>query len=741
ADSSNLDKDKSALTADPLTIVANNTATSALKLTLKDANGNLVSGQTVLFSTELANTTFSTVKDNQDGTYTATLKGTKAGDALLKVTVNGTVLEVAPVTVKLTADSSNLDKDKSSLTATPLTIVANNTTTSEVKLTLKDANDNPVSGQTLLFSTTLANTTFGTVTDNHDGTYTATLKGKTAGDAEIKVTVGGNALEVAPVTVKLTADSSNLDKDKSMLTATPLTIVANNTVTSVLTLTLKDVNDNPVAGQSVLFSTGLADTTFSRVTDNQDGTYTATLKGTKAGNALLKVTVNGTEMAVAPVTVTLTGDKDNLDKDKSTLAADPLTIVADGNTTSALTLTLKDVNGNAVSGQTVLFSTDLTNTTFSAVTDNHDGTYTGTLKGTTAGVAVISVTVNGTVLAVAPVTVQFEWDIDENTSTLLLEKNRILNSNGYDTYGTTSLELLLIDSQGNSLDIPVSDINLSVNKIGLKVSTLTRISEGKYQADITSESVDNYEITVAVANSKYESKALLGVYTYNFYIPSNELNIRIIPNQVRDYHVYADASDNQETEINISPVSWSSSEPSVAEIATTGRLMGKASGTTNIKAAAGSFRGISFSEQETTLVVRAEKLSPVIGAITGSANRDVISPPEYKLYYRSGDIIDGIGSTQAGGGGEGYILNLDKVTKVEGRVCSNGHYYAGVVVQMKFVKQEGTQVIGPEDGNPRMCPNTPLPDWEVPEGSTIVGINTWGNYKGLTAYQWIYYEK
>ncbi|MEM8119375.1 invasin domain 3-containing protein, partial [Morganella morganii] len=106
--------------------------------------GNLVSGQTVLFSTGLADTTFSAVKDNQDGTYTATLKGTKAGDALLKVTVNGAVLDVAPVTVTLTADSGNLDKNKSSLTAAPLSIVANNTTTSEVKLTLKDANGNLV---------------------------------------------------------------------------------------------------------------------------------------------------------------------------------------------------------------------------------------------------------------------------------------------------------------------------------------------------------------------------------------------------------------------------------------------------------------------------------------------------------------------------------------------------------------------------------------------------------------------
>ncbi|WP_214051623.1 Ig-like domain-containing protein, partial [Morganella morganii] len=148
--------------------------------------------------------TFSGVTDNQDGTYTATLKGKTAGDAVLKVTVNGAVLTVAPVTVKLTADSGNLDKDQSVLEASPLTIVANDTTTSALKLTLKDANGNLVSGQTVLFSTTLGGTTFSGVTDNQDGTYTATLKGKTAGDAALKVTVNGTELPVSQVTVTLT---------------------------------------------------------------------------------------------------------------------------------------------------------------------------------------------------------------------------------------------------------------------------------------------------------------------------------------------------------------------------------------------------------------------------------------------------------------------------------------------------------------------------------------------------------
>ncbi|HGY3147548.1 TPA: invasin domain 3-containing protein [Morganella morganii] len=500
-DSSNLDEGKSSLTAVPLTIVANNITESALTLTLKDVNGNLVPGQTVLFSTGLADTTFSGVTDNQDGTYTATLKGTKAGNALLKVTINGAVLEVAPVTVKLIGDQDNLDKGKSALTADPLTIVANNTTTSLVKLTLKDVNDNPVTGQTVLFSTGLANTTFGTVTDNQDGTYTANLQGKTAGAAVIKVTVGGTELEVAPVTVTLTADSSNLDKEKSSLTAVPLTIVADDATESVLTLTLKDGNDNLVAGQTVLFSTGLADTTFSAVKDNQDGTYTATLKGTKAGDALLKVTVNGAVLEVAPVTVKLTADSSNLDKNKSVLTADPLTIVANNTTMSALKLTLKDANGNLVSGQTALFSTDLADTTFDTVVANPDGTYTTTLKGTKAGDALLKVTVNGTVLEVAPVTVKLTADssnLDKNKSSLTAAPLTIVANNT----ATSEVTLTLKDAYDNP--VAGQTVLFSTTLANTTFGTVTDNHDGTYTATLKGTKAGDAEIKVTVGGNVLE---------------------------------------------------------------------------------------------------------------------------------------------------------------------------------------------------------------------------------------------
>ncbi|HCM63234.1 MAG TPA: hypothetical protein DIT05_11920 [Morganella sp. (in: Bacteria)] len=500
-DSSKLDKDKSALTATPVTIVADNATTSVLKLTLKDVNDNPVSGQTVLFSTALAGTTFSTVTDNQDGTYTATLKGTKAGDALITVKVGDNVLAVAAVTVKLTADSSKLDKDKSALTGTPLTIVANNTTTSELKLTLKDINDNPVSGQTVLFGTTLVNTTFSAVTDNQDGTYTATLKGKTAGDALISVTVAGNVLAVAPVTIKLTADSSKLDKDKSALTGTPLTIVANNTATSELKLTLKDVNDNPVSGQTVLFGTALANTTFSAVTDNQDGTYTATLKGTKAGDAVISVKVGGNVLAVASVTVILTADSGNLSKDKSELTVVPDTIVADGNTASTLTLSLKDANGNPVAGQTVLFNTTLEDTVFSSVTDNQDGTYTATLKGTKAGSAPITVTVEGTALAVAQKTVNLIGDAaTARISSVKLKgevTRKVANSTNKFEFITTVIDV-------NNNPVPDMVVTWIVNKpdtTKLMPTAPKTGSDGTVQAvlTLTSSLTPTYDIIVSAA--------------------------------------------------------------------------------------------------------------------------------------------------------------------------------------------------------------------------------------------------
>jgi len=91
----------------------------------------------------------------------------------------------------------------STITASPTSIAADGTTTSTITVQLKDANGNNLttSGGTVALTKTLG--TLGAVTDNNNGTYTATLTSSTtAGTATISGTLGGAAItDTATVTM------------------------------------------------------------------------------------------------------------------------------------------------------------------------------------------------------------------------------------------------------------------------------------------------------------------------------------------------------------------------------------------------------------------------------------------------------------------------------------------------------------------------------------------------------------
>src|SRR5207247_7914183 len=70
-----------------------------------------------------------------------------------------------------------------SVSLSPDTITADGSSTSTATATVTDAFSNPVSGDTVTFSTS-GDVTFGATTDNGDGTYSATITSSTpAGDA------------------------------------------------------------------------------------------------------------------------------------------------------------------------------------------------------------------------------------------------------------------------------------------------------------------------------------------------------------------------------------------------------------------------------------------------------------------------------------------------------------------------------------------------------------------------------
>jgi adhesin/invasin len=370
-------------------MVANGATTSTVTVQLKDANSNnLISGgDTVVLATDLGS--LGSVTDNSNGSYTVTLtSGTTAGTA----TITGTVNAVAITdTATVTLIPGAADATTSLITAVPTSMVADGVTTSTVTVQLKDANSNNLisGGDTVSLATDLG--TMGSITDNNDGSYTATFtSATTTGTATITGTVNAAAITNS-ATVTLTPGPA--DATTSLVAAAPISIVADGVTTSTITVQLKDAfsNNLTIGGDTVALATDLG--SLGSVTDNSNGTYTATLaSGTTAGTATVTGTVNAVAMTDT-ATVTLTPGA--ADATTSLITATPTSIVADGLTISTITVQLTDANSNNLisGGDTVALATDLGS--LGSVTDNSDGTYTATLtSATTTGTATITGTVN-----------------------------------------------------------------------------------------------------------------------------------------------------------------------------------------------------------------------------------------------------------------------------------------------------------------------------------------------------------
>ncbi|WP_439882548.1 invasin domain 3-containing protein [Pontibacter sp. MBLB2868] len=220
-------------------------------------------------------------------------------------------------------------------------------------------------------------------------TVTATYKGSEVTDKAI--------VEFVEVVVPAPAMSM------STVVANPTTVIADGLSTSVITVQLKDANGNPTSSNEPLkIVSGLG--TLSAVTNNGNGHYAATLTSSVTGQTVITASLGTENFSSRPVVTFIPGRASAL---TATIVASETVIPADGASTSLLTITLYDANGNRINsgGETVTLASSLG--TLQAVTDNQNGTYTATLTASTiSGTATVSGWINS-VAMVHTATVHF----------------------------------------------------------------------------------------------------------------------------------------------------------------------------------------------------------------------------------------------------------------------------------------------------------------------------------------------
>ncbi|WP_298515759.1 Ig-like domain-containing protein [uncultured Kordia sp.] len=141
------------------------------------------------------------------------------------------------------------------------------------------------------------------------------------------------------------------------------------------------------------------------------------------------------------------------DLENSMIMANPTAIPADGNSTSTITVQLKDADGNNITTGGAIVDITTTAGTITAPVDNNDGTYTSILQSTSVEeIALTSFTLNGAQSSqIAPVEFYISSDcyftssfrsngaFDGNSSVCKLGSNRILTVGGNGNGGVVTL--------------------------------------------------------------------------------------------------------------------------------------------------------------------------------------------------------------------------------------------------------------------------------------------------------------
>ncbi len=285
----------SIITASPTAITADGASTSTITVQLFDANGNPLTsgGDAVALSTNAGS--LGGVNDNGNGTYTAVLTASTTPQT---ATITGTV-NATPINDTATVAFVIGSADRLEIVQQPSTAPAGGQFVPRVSVRVVDANGNTVPSFTGPISVAIGNnpsggSLIGTTTVNAIG-GTATFTNLAINQAGSGYTLVFSATGFTPVTsIPFSITAGGASGATSTITANPTSIPADGTSTSTITVQLKDAGGSNLTTGGDLVTLSTTAGTLSSVTDNNNGTYTATLTSSAApGTATITGTVNG----------------------------------------------------------------------------------------------------------------------------------------------------------------------------------------------------------------------------------------------------------------------------------------------------------------------------------------------------------------------------------------------------------------------------------------------------------------
>ncbi|ABP41666.1 inverse autotransporter adhesin Ilp [Yersinia pestis] len=590
---------------------ADGTDTNVVRAWVVDANGNSVPGVSVTFDAgNGAVLAQNPVVTDRNGYAENTLTNLAIGTTTVKAT---TVTDPVGQTVNTHFVAGAVDTI--TLTVPVNGAVANGVNTNSVQAVVSDSGGNPVTGATVVFSSTNATAQVTTVigTTGVDGIATATLTNTVAGTSNVVATID---------TVNANIDTAFVAGAVATITLTaPVNgAVADGADTNQVDALVEDANGNPITGAAVVFSSANGATILS-------STMNTGVNG--VASTLLTHTVAGTSNVVATV------DTVNANIDTTFVAGAVATItlttpvngaVADGANSNSVQAVVSDSDGNPVTGAAVVFSSANATAQITTVigTTGADGIATATLTNTVAGTSNVVATIDtvnanidtafvagavATITLTAPVNGAVADGADTNQVDALVE-----DANGNPITGAA-----VVFSSANGATILSSTMNTGVN--GVASTLLTHTVAGTSNVVATVDTVTNNIDTVFVAGA---------VATITLTTPVNGA----VADGTDSNHVQAVVSDSDGNPVTGAAVVFSSAN-ATAQITTvigttgadgiaTATLTNTVAGTSNVVATVDTVNANIDTAFVAGAVATITLTTPVNGAVADGANSNSV---------------------------------------------------------------------------------------------------------------------
>ncbi len=467
-------------------VVANGAAKAALKVTVKDKNGNPLAGQKVSLNADKTLTlSAATVITGSDGTTTFTATSTTATTSNIRATLgesvrNASVTFIGDVTTaQITA-----------LMVTTDNVVADGAAKVALRITVQDKSGNLLAGQKISLSADKALTlSAATITTAKDGNATFTATSTTAATFPVRAALGDS---VRNANVSFIGDVTTAQV--SALKVTTDNVVANGTAKAALRVTVQDKHGNLLADQKVALTAADKGVTLSAasVTTAKDGTATFTATSTTAAVYSVSAGLGDSSQSAR---VTFIADVSTARVSNLTVTTD--NVVANGMAKAALRVTVQDQHGNLLAGQKVALSAADKGVTLSAasVTTAKDGTATFTATSTTAAAYSINA---GLGESSKTATVTFIGDVTTaQVSDLTVTTDNVV-ANGT---ARAALRVTVRDQHGNPLADQKVTLTAADKGVTLSTASVTTAEDGTVAFTATSTTAATYSVSAGLDKS------------------------------------------------------------------------------------------------------------------------------------------------------------------------------------------------------------------------------------------------